>query len=371
METERAFVLPAGELDRLLAILRRQCRLVGPRVDQGAIVYDEIETASDLPVGLGDEQSPGEYRLRRRGDGALFGYVVGPHSWKKFLHPPRLSLFRMEKRDGDWSFQEQGEAPRFALIGARSCELQAIAIQDKVFLGGPFVDKDYEARRDQVFVVAVNCSDPASTCFCTSMEGGPRALRGYDLVLTELLDEERHDLLVEVGSEAGSAVMAELGLDEAMAQDVALARGVSEAASQRIERSLDTSNVRELLYDNAEHPRWDDVAARCLACGNCTMVCPTCFCSTVEDVSDLTGDTAERVRVWDSCFTAEFSYVHGGAVRQSTRSRYRQWLTHKLGSWQDQFGTSGCVGCGRCITWCPPGIDLTEEVRALRQGNPS
>jgi Fe-S-cluster-containing hydrogenase component 2 len=129
---------------------------------------------------------------------------------------------------------------------------------------------------------------------------------------------------------------------------------------------MDTSGIKELLYRNPEHPRWDDVAERCLACTNCTLVCPTCFCGSVEDVTDLVGETAERWRRWDSCFTLDHSFLHGGSVRSSTRARYRQWLTHKLASWIDQFGTSGCIGCGRCITWCPVGIDITEEVAAIR-----
>src|SRR6185295_19043097 len=131
-------------------------------------------------------------------------------------------------------------------------------------------------------------------------------------------------------------------------------------------RRMDTADIKELLYRNQEHPRWDDVADRCLGCANCTLACPTCFCGSVEDVSDLSGDTAERWRRWDSCFTLDHSYLHGGSVRASIRSRYRQWLTHKVASWIDQFGTSGCVGCGRCITWCPVGIDITEEVAAIR-----
>ncbi len=129
---------------------------------------------------------------------------------------------------------------------------------------------------------------------------------------------------------------------------------------------MDTENLRDLLLSNLEHPRWDDVAQRCLSCTNCTMVCPTCFCASVSEVSDLTGDQVQRVRQWESCFNIDFSYTAGGTVRGDTRSRYRQWLTHKLASWHDQFETSGCVGCGRCITWCPVGIDLTEEVAAIR-----
>jgi ferredoxin len=132
-------------------------------------------------------------------------------------------------------------------------------------------------------------------------------------------------------------------------------------------RGLDTTGIQELFYANYEHPRWDEVAARCLNCGNCTMVCPTCFCHTLEDSLDLTGTVGERRRRQDVCFTVDFSYLHGGSIRPSPRSRYRQWLTHKLATWIDQFGCSGCVGCGRCITWCPVGIDLTEEVRAIRE----
>ena len=137
-------------------------------------------------------------------------------------------------------------------------------------------------------------------------------------------------------------------------------------AAERMGRSLDPTDLRGLLARNLEHPRWDDVATRCLSCTNCTLVCPTCFCSSVEDVTDLAGEGAERNRVWDSCFSVDHSYIHGGSIRPSGRSRYRQWLTHKFGTWHDQFGTSGCVGCGRCITWCPVAIDVTEELAAIR-----
>jgi ferredoxin len=130
-------------------------------------------------------------------------------------------------------------------------------------------------------------------------------------------------------------------------------------------RAMPELNLVDLLKENYAHPRWDDVAERCVTCGNCTMVCPTCFCFSVTDTSSLTGEDPERHRSWDSCFTMDHSYLHGGSVRVSGRSRYRQWMTHKLATWHDQFGTSGCVGCGRCITWCPAGIDITEEVAAI------
>jgi ferredoxin len=142
-----------------------------------------------------------------------------------------------------------------------------------------------------------------------------------------------------------------------------------EHAAMHMGRHLETDGLPELLKDQLEHPQWDDIAKRCLACANCTMVCPTCFCSTVEDITDLTGEHAERWRRWDSCFSTDFTKIAGGNIRMSTKTRYRQWMTHKLSNWLDQFGTFGCVGCGRCITWCPAGIDITAEAAVMRESS--
>jgi len=201
------------------------------------------------------------------------------------------------------------------------------------------------------------------------MNTGPRAESGFDLALTEILDRERHFFVVQAGSERGAKLLARLPRREALAEALAAADAVVARTAAAMGRELRTEGLAELLLRNLEHPRWDEVAARCLACANCTMVCPTCFCTSVEDTTDLSGQTAERVRRWDSCFTTDFSHLHGGPVRASARSRYRQWMTHKLATWVEQFGSSGCVGCGRCITWCPVGIDLTEEARAIRQSD--
>jgi ferredoxin len=202
------------------------------------------------------------------------------------------------------------------------------------------------------------------------MHTGPRVQAGFDLALTEMLSAEGHSFTVEVGSKLGAAVLAEVDRRKARKEELKAAQSAVENAASQMGRSLDTEGVRDLLFDNFDHPRWDKVAARCLSCANCTLVCPTCFCTTVEDITDITGDHAERERKWDSCFTDGFSYIHGGSVRLSVKSRYRQWLTHKFAAWVDQFGTSGCVGCGRCIAWCPARIDVTEEIKAIR-GVPS
>jgi sulfhydrogenase subunit beta (sulfur reductase) len=367
-EAGEFFAIQREGLKGLCAVLRKDgYQLVGPKMETGAIIYDEITGADDLPIGWTDEQDAGTYRLRKRNDGAFFGYAVGPHSWKKYLFPPVVRLWEATRRGSDFDINKpKDEAPKRAFIGVRSCELHAIAIQDKVFMGGAIVDPVYASRRKNTFLVAVNCGHPSGTCFCVSMNTGPRATSGFDLALTEIIENSQHYFVVEIGSSAGAAVLDQIEHEEATeAMREAAKRVVAQAASQ-MGRKMDTNGIKELLYRNYEHPRWDDVAGRCLTCANCTMVCPTCFCSTVEDVTDLQGEHAERWRKWDSCFTMNFSHVVGGSARHSSKSRYRQWMTHKLATWIDQFGSSGCVGCGRCITWCPVGVDLTEEVRAIR-----
>jgi ferredoxin len=369
MEPARApAVIDLEGLEALVAALRAKgyC-VVGPTRSNGAIVYEEIESASELPAGWTEIQEAGTYRLERREDEARFGYPVGPQSWKRYLLPARVLLWRARRgRDGAIDLEEQAAPERpYALLGVRSCDLHAIAIQDRVFLEGAYVERDYAMRREPAFLVAVNCGTPGGTCFCTSMGTGPRAEAGYDLALTELLDGE-HRFVVEIGSERGAGVLAEIPSRNALSDDVGGALQVTDDATAHMGRSLDTFDLRDLLARNLEHPRFEATAERCLTCGNCTLVCPTCFCTSVDDVNVLADGSSERWRRWDSCYSIDYSYIHGGSIRPSARARYRQWLTHKFGTWHDQFGTSGCVGCGRCITWCPVGIDVTEELAVIR-----
>ncbi len=368
MEAGANTILTAEGLQGLLDSLKsRGYRLIGPTLRDRAIVYDDIASLADLPKGWTDDQAPGHYRLERREDEALFGYAVGPHSWKRFLHPPILPMWRA-KRDGA-AIQVTPEPENndtFAFIGVRACELNAIAIQDRVFLGGPYVDPHYRARRKDNFIVALNCSKAGGTCFCASMKTGPRVEAGFDIALAELVRPGEHIFVAEAGTELGREILATLPQRAATREQKAAAEAVVARTAASMGREMPADEVHDLLMRNLDHPRWDDVAGRCLTCANCTMVCPTCFCTSVEDASDLTGVESSRSRRWDSCFTMDFSYIHGGSVRPTARSRYRQWLTHKLATWHDQFGSSGCVGCGRCITWCPVGIDITEEVRAIR-----
>jgi formate hydrogenlyase subunit 6/NADH:ubiquinone oxidoreductase subunit I len=358
-------MLEKPELERLIQLLRSDGhRVMGPTVRDGAIVLDEIQSLAQLPRGWTQEAGSGVYRLRRRADESYFGYVVGPHSWKKYLFPPRLKLFSITRNgrslEGPQVRTEKLPAPRYVFLGVRACEIAALEIQDRV-LNAELADPHYAGVRQEALIIAVNCTEPGGTCFCTSMQTGPRCRSGFDLALTELPES----FAVEVGSARGAALLEKLSATQADANARHLVELLMESAAAKMGRQLDTRNLPETLLANPDHPRWLQVAGRCLACANCTLACPTCFCSSVEDVTDLTGDHAERWRNWGSCFTLEFSYHTGGFVRSSIRARYRQWLTHKLASWHEQFETSGCVGCGRCITWCPVGIDITEEATAI------
>ena len=362
-------VLDTAGLDCLVDVLiERGYRVIGPTVRDNAIVLAELESAQDLPSGWGVDVGPGHYRLRRRDDDAVFGHSAGPQSWKQFLHPPRQRLWSGDRTD-ETSDGSTAEATRYAFIGVRGCDLAAIATLDKVLGGETHPDGSFVRRRRQLFVVAVNCTEPGSLCFCVSMGTGPAAGPGYDLALTEQINDDGPRYLVDVGTDEGSDVLAAVPHREAADSEISCARADVEAASHRMGRQMPETDLRQLLIRSRESPQWEEVASRCLTCGNCTMVCPTCFCTSTEDVTDLTGDHAERWQHWASCFEFDFTYIHCGEVRQSGASRYRHWLTHKLGTWHDQFGMSGCVGCGRCIAWCPTGIDITDEMNKMARAD--
>jgi sulfhydrogenase subunit beta (sulfur reductase) len=362
-QAHQAGFLPVAQLSVLVAqLMERGYRCLGPQAENGAIVMRVLESA-DLPRGLQAEQAPGHYRLTQDPHQRYFAWANGPQAIKPLAFAPQETLWQV-RRDAAGALQFEAvlpEAPALAIIGVRACDLAALALQDAHFLREGRRDPHYARRREQLFLVAVQCAEPAATCFCASTGDGPTPTTGYDLALSELAD----GFIAVAGSDKGQAVLAALNLAPATSQQIEAARqqGVAAAAAQT--RRLPGRNLRDALMSRLEHPRWDAVAARCLACGNCTAVCPTCFCHAESDAPALDGETSGHERVWDSCFGESHGHLHGFNVRPDIRSRYRQWLTHKLAGWHDQFGRSGCTGCGRCIAWCPVGIDLTEEVAAL------
>ncbi|MGZ8437545.1 MAG: 4Fe-4S dicluster domain-containing protein, partial [Candidatus Limnocylindrales bacterium] len=362
--TAPARFLPRADLDRLFTALTADGRrVVGPTVVDGSIVHDQLASFAELPKGWTAETAPGSYRLETTGRDRLFDYNVGATSWKRFTHPSIVPLTR-GRRDGNQVVVEAVEVdpPKLAFVGARACEIAALRIQERAMRAGPLGDADHIARGDAALVVAVECAVAASTCFCTSMGTGPEIDGGADIILSEL-DE---GFVVRTGTAAGAAVVdrLELGPAESVHSDRAAAQVAAVRAA--IGDPIPTPGLPAKLRAALDHPRWAEVAERCLACANCTLVCPTCFCTSVAVASDLDGVEGTTERTWDSCFSAGFGRVAGDAnFRPKIKDRYRQWLTHKFSTWWDQFGSTGCVGCGRCIAWGPVGIDVREELLAI------
>jgi len=364
---QNIYFMPRDHLQALIHELKKlgyQC--IGPQVQDGAIVYNNLENCSQLPQGISEQQAPGSYKLTISSGTRYFAWANGPQAIKPYVFSPKENLWRSERDDtGKLRFIDLApEAKPVAIIGVRACDIAGLYIQDKHFLHDDKKDSYYLTRRQKLFLVAVNCTHPADTCFCVSTDDGPHASYGYDIVLSELDD----GFLVHGLSEKGVTIVKKLTSTPATAEQLQSDKQQLENAAHQQKRRLPSKNLKQILFDNLEHPRWEDVARRCLACGNCTSVCPTCFCHAEDDAPALDGKSSNYYRQWDSCFTEGHSYIHGITIRATTAQRYRQWLTHKLGSWHDQYGRSGCVGCGRCITWCPAEIDITEETAAICGG---
>ena len=348
-------VLPDG-LGPLVARLReRGCTVVAPVAKDRVVALGEIESADELATGWVDVQEPGHYRAESTTTGP-FRHAAPAAPWKRWLHPEQRLVVRLRSGSARPDLDAPGATVTpLAFVGIQSCDLAAIGRLDVVLAD----DEDYRARRESLVIVAVACTDPAADCFCVSAGTGPWPGPGADIVL-RMLDDDT--LLATPITTTGADLLDEIGpLPDATPAQFAAAEQRIAAGAARQTRRLDPSAIAAAAAD-PDGPGWEAVAQRCLTCGNCTFVCPTCFCTSVVDSAALDGSAFERHERWDSCFSLDFAHVHGGSVRTSAASRYRQWYLHKLVTWHDQFGESGCVGCGRCITWCPTGIDITETI---------
>lgn len=366
----KAAKIKKEDLRVLFENLASRYRIIGPKILNGTVVLSEI-SFDDIPAGYKDSQHPGSYRVEEGSPSEIFSFSPGPDSLKKFLHPSMTEAFFFRKTAKGLTAEvpARGDTP-LAFIGIRACDLAAMSLLDKIFLDGPVRHHGYEGTRKNIFIVSVNCLHPGENCFCDSMGTGPEVKEGFDLSITEI----RSALVVEPGTPTGQALLEKLPHEEITDIDIDEKKAVVSHCRERMKKSMKTGDLPGIIYRNMEHPRWTEIADRDLECGNCTMVCPTCFCNSSFDILSVKTISANlkevpgiRKRTWDSCFSKNFARVHGGNFRPSRRARYRHWMTHKLAYWIDQFGRPGCVGCGRCITWCPVGIDITHELEELRR----
>lgn len=361
------YFLAHKKLDDLIGYFNKQgYQVKAPAVRDDAIVYDDIDSAKEFPWGYVDEQSPAHYKVSKTDRKEAFAWSVPVQSVKPMLFEEKEPLWKVTRDDnGKLAFKQCLNNKKYAVLGVRPCDLRAIKIQDRVFIENAYQDVRYKARRQEMFIVAANCTTAHSNCFCISLGDGPYADKGFDLAMTEV----EGGFVVESGSDKGrDAILSLQLLPAAGAQTYKAEQRVKAVYSMQKKAIPPIAKVEKALFEAHDHPQWDNVAERCLSCGSCTQACPTCFCHTEKEAPSLDGRESVHTREWDSCFGLDHSYTHGELYREEPKHRYRQWLTHKFSTWQEQFRTKGCVGCGRCITWCPVKIDVTEEINTICGG---
>ncbi|TCS40122.1 4Fe-4S dicluster domain-containing protein [Reinekea marinisedimentorum] len=335
---------------------------VGPSVIDGAVQFGKISSVAQLPQGIELTVKPGSVRVAKGDHQRYFAWPNGAQGIKPWLYRSRELLWRAEQTEQGFVFNRpEVNAEPIAFIGARACDLAALQLQDLHFMYGDYPDPFYSAHRNALFIVGVNCSHTGNTCFCASTGDGPEIQSGFDLLLDELDD----GFIVRFGSEKGLKIFEQLELTPVSAEGHVDAKAQIAEVIAAQERALLHENMHANIFSNLDDREWDSVAEKCLACGNCTMVCPTCFCHREVEVQALDGKSSQHIREWDSCFNQDHSYIHGITIRDETRLRYRQWMSHKLGSWRDQYDRTGCTGCGRCISWCPAAIDFVAEANLI------
>lgn len=348
---EECFLGDMESLEKLiLALKSRGLAVLAYKLQGDLPVFGEVGSLRDILVEYSDLQSPGSYKLVKDMRGFFRHSQYSP---KYFLHPPIQDVYEVSD---DFNIAQTRTNPvPTALFGIKPCDLAAIEVLDKILE----CDDVYQARRSSIaYIIVEECVEPGGTCFCGSVGAGPSVTKGYDVAYTRLDDK----VLFKVGSSKGMELIEKLGLAKAPEKLLRKYEELLVDAKRKASRLPPLETIAKALEDVAPAEEfWRYVSARCVGCTNCNMVCPTCFCTEFVDYANLTGN-ARRERQWFGCLSYTYGQVAGQHFRPELLMRYRHFVLHKFVFYQKQIGLPGCVGCGRCITWCPMGIDLREVV---------
>jgi len=366
------YKLSIQDIEKIFLYLKQEYKIIGNKIENNSVILAELENLSDTPSGYSDEQSPGKYKLINNKSEQLFSFSLSPQSWKKYLHPPESTLWKIHKKDNSFNIETPKiEKNKMAFWGIRPCDFEAIKIYDGVFLRDNKTNLKYKSIRDNLFIFAINCTVNHNTCFCSSMNSGPDIKDGFDLAVTEIFIENdenntSHHFILNADTQKGQNIVDKFQFKEASKEEVNFAKNKVIENKESITNTFNTKNLDKILQDNYNHEIWYKMGEKCTSCSNCTFVCPTCYCTRTVDFTNLDGSMATRISKWDSCFSKDFTRINNKYIRDSLSSRYRHWVMHKFSTWQEQFGTQGCTGCGRCITWCPSGINIVKVIREIQ-----
>lgn len=341
----------------------------GPVFSQNAVKYSPIKSTSQLPWGViqdadSDTQS---YQINKELN-KCFKWIKAIGSAKPYLFKQDVTLWRALKNEdtGKLEFiQEKQAATEHAIFGLRSCDIQAIKIQDRVLLNGKFPDEVYKAYREKLFVIGVNCSAASKTCFCASVKAGPE-INSDEQVAELILTEIDGGFIVNFYTSKANDILDLSSLVNATNEQINDAKmSITPATIQQ--KSIPDLKIRikQIPASKGNQEVWNGFMQNCTSCGGCTQVCPTCFCHKTEELPSFDFEESEHLRMWDSCFSKDHGYTSGINHRPDLMSRYQMWMNHKFAEWSNQFGDDGCVGCGRCIDICPVDIDVTAGINKL------
>jgi NAD-dependent dihydropyrimidine dehydrogenase PreA subunit len=309
------------------------------QLEKGVSVYKKIDRPDEVDLSASNPQKPA----------------------KEVFFPQSETMFRYEKAGKQHQVTSTEEVERKRVIlGARPCDIQAVLLIDQVFSGKEYTDVYYVNKRKATTIIGMGCDHPLSTCFCSSMKGGPFSREGSDLFLIDLGEA----YLVELLTEKGTAFQNNKFLKEANTKEINSAKEIEEKASKKTDDSLSVVGIEKRLDQMLENPFWERVQEKCIGCRVCTYLCPTCHCFDIAD--EVLTNKGQRVRNWDSCLSSLYSQeTSGHNPRPTNRERTQQRIMHKFNYFPKNFDRIACVGCGRCILYCPANFDIRQAIKEI------